>query len=413
MSQDDQRNQPNEEPEQTARRAQADAAGDAGAEREREPGSSPVSGAGPAAGGTEPTVVGTPEPTVVGAPIPASEVGPATTGTGATAEPPTGATTDPSTGATTGATTGTGSPAAAPAAATTGATTGATTETGSPAAVAAASPAAKPRRVFQEAGEGAARYAEVPEEVPRSGSEQSWSAQPHPGYQPDPARHVTTRRLMASSLVGLVVLGAGAFFGFNLLTLKSSNGNGPAVWTGAVTQQGAVIGGINAQNNDSAAPVSLPVGATFGNSGTAEGAAVNQAITACQRASTTSVPVTAATGTPAEISAWGNKATPTVDDLHSGAASLQRTLNGTDAVTVANAAYSLCLGYPAVSTVPPMPDAAGSQAWSAAVRAYAQAASQALQGISGKPAQLTAANASINTGNAEVAKLSALVNNTL
>jgi hypothetical protein len=287
--------------------------------------------------------------------------------------------------------------------------------TADPAATAEATePAQAPpvaaRREYQDQGEGAPRYAVVPEKIPRSGSEQSWSAQSHPGYQPDPARRVTMRRLMAGSLAGLVVLGAGSFAGYTLLAAKSSNGNGPAPWTGAVRKDGAVVGGINAQNNDVASPVDLPTGATFGNSGTSQGSAINQAVTACRTAATASVPVTAATGTAAEISAWGNKAGPTVDDLHSGAATLQRTLNGTNAVTVANAAYSLCLGYPAVATVPPMPDAAGSQAWSAAVKAYAEAANQALQGISGKPAMLTAANDSINTGNAQLAALSARVN---
>jgi hypothetical protein len=269
---------------------------------------------------------------------------------------------------------------------------------------------ARRRKFREQPGEGAPRYAVVPERVPPSGSEDSWSAQPHPGYQPDPARRVSSRRLLVSSVIGVVVLGGGSYLGYLALTAKSSNGNGPAAWTGAVRQNGAVVGGINAQNNDVAAPVDLPSGVSYGNSGTAEGAAINQAVTSCRTASSTSVPVTTATGTPAQISAWGNKATPTANDLHSAAATLQRTLFGTDAVTVANAAYSLCLDYSAVATVPPMPDAVGSQAWSAAVKAYATAASQALQGVSGKPAMLTAANDSINTGNAQLAALSARVN---
>ncbi|MEY9934200.1 hypothetical protein ABH926_008864 [Catenulispora sp. GP43] len=367
MSQDDQRNQPNEEPEQAARRAEADAAGGAGASPGSGPEPEPAPGPTPAADAPKPTVTGTPAPTVVGAPSPASELGAAAVGP--------------------------------------------TVATAAGAAGVAATPRAVPRRrEFHEAGEGAARYAEAPESMPRSGSEESWSAQPHPGFRPDPARRASPRRLMVSSLVGLIVLGAGSFAGYLVLTAKSSNGNGPALWTGAVEQHGAVVGGINAQNNDAASPVDLPAGASFGNSGTSQGAAINQAIMACQKASTTSVPVTGATGTAAEISAWGNKATPTANDLHAGAATLQRTLAGTDAITVANAAYNLCLGYPAVATVPPMPDAAGSQAWSAAVKAYAQAANQALQGISGKPNMLVTANDSINAGNADLAALSARVN---
>lgn len=273
----------------------------------------------------------------------------------------------------------------------------------------ARTPTESRRREFRERGEGVSRYAIAPEAIPLSGSEESWSAAPHPGYQPDPAIPTTNRRLMTAGLVGLVVLAAASFAGYGLLTAKSSNGNGPAPWTGAVQQNGAVVGGINAQNNGAASPVDLPSGVTFGNSGTAQGASVNQAVTACRTAANTSVPVTTATGTAAEISAWGNRAGPTADDLHAAAATLQRTLN-TDAVTVAHAAYAMCVDYSAVNKVPPMPDAVGSQAWAAAVRDYAQAANQALQGVSGKPAMLTAANDSINAGNAQLAALSARVN---
>jgi len=360
MSQDDQRNQPNDEAEQAARRAEGSA--------------------GEAVAGTDGEAVAAPEGV-------AGVAGTTAAAAGTTAEPaqPGGSTmmTDE-----------------VPA----GTATAAADET-------AAGTSARPvRREFHEPGEGAPRYALPPQEMPTSGSEESWSAEPHPGYKRDSARRYTTKRLVTSTVIGLVVLGVGSFFGYALLTAKSSNGNGPASWTGAVRQDGAVVDGINAQNNGVASPVDLPAGVTYGNSGTNQGAAINQAITACQTAATTSVAVTTATGTSAEISAWGNKAGPTVDDLHVGAATLQRTLIGTNAVTVANAAYDLCLGYPAVATVPPMPDAAGSQAWAAAVKAYADAASQALQGISGKPAMLTAANDSINTGNAQLAALSARVN---
>ena len=53
---------------------------------------------------------------------------------------------------------------------------------------------------------------------------------------------------------------------------------------------------------------------------------------------------------------------------------------------MASAANTLCLGYPTIAAVPPMPDAEGSHAWASAVSSFANAATQALQGVSGNPA---------------------------
>jgi hypothetical protein len=263
--------------------------------------------------------------------------------------------------------------------------------------------------VFHEPGDGSPRYAESGEPIPPPGSEESWSAAPHPGYQRDPARHVSTMRVLTASLVGLVLLAAGSFAGYSLLLKKSGNGNGPAPWTAAVKQDGAVVGGINAQNNGSATPVDLPKGASFGNSGVSQGAAINQAVEACRTATATTVPVTAATGTGAEISTWSDHATATVTDLHTAAGVLQRSLVTKDAITVASAAYSLCIGYPAIAKVAPMPDAVGSQAWAAAVQAYAVAATDSLRGVSGNPDSLAAANDNINLGNQQLAALQARI----
>lgn len=116
-------------------------------------------------------------------------------------------------------------------------------------------------------GEGAPRYADDPAEIPAHGSEQSWSAAPHPGYVADPASGYTNRRIAVSTLIGCLVLALFVFFGLRLLTARSSNGYGPQPWTGAVTQNGAVVGGINAQNNDVAPQVKLPSGATYGTGG--------------------------------------------------------------------------------------------------------------------------------------------------
>ncbi|NUR31939.1 MAG: hypothetical protein HOV83_39880, partial [Catenulispora sp.] len=109
-------------------------------------------------------------------------------------------------------------------------------------------------------GEGSLRYADDPDHIPAHGSELSWSAAPHPGYVADPALGYSTKRLASGVLLSCLVLALGIFFISSLLTAKSSNGFGPAPWTGAVVKDGAVVSGINAQNDGSAPPVEAPAG---------------------------------------------------------------------------------------------------------------------------------------------------------
>jgi hypothetical protein len=116
-------------------------------------------------------------------------------------------------------------------------------------------------------GEGSPRYGLTPDEIPPHGSELSWSAQPHPGYVADPSSGYTNRRLAAGTLIGCLILALGVFYGVHILTGRSSNGFGPAPWTAAVHQDGAVVGGINTQNGGVAPPVNLPPHQSFGNSG--------------------------------------------------------------------------------------------------------------------------------------------------
>ncbi|NUP52049.1 MAG: hypothetical protein HOW97_32715 [Catenulispora sp.] len=116
-------------------------------------------------------------------------------------------------------------------------------------------------------GEGAPRYADDPDDIPAHGSEQSWSAAPHPGYVADPASGSTNRRIAAGTLIGCLALALFVFYAVHVLTSRSSNGFGPAPWTAAVTKDGAVVGGINAQNSDVAPPVKIPPDATYGTGG--------------------------------------------------------------------------------------------------------------------------------------------------
>ncbi|GAA2046935.1 hypothetical protein GCM10009839_59500 [Catenulispora yoronensis] len=116
-------------------------------------------------------------------------------------------------------------------------------------------------------GDGSPRYGEAVAEIPESGSEESWSAAPHPGYERDPKSGFTSKRLAAGTLIGCLILALGVFYGTRILTGRSSNGFGAQPWTAAVKQDGAVVGGINAQNSDVAPPVELPPDQTFGTSG--------------------------------------------------------------------------------------------------------------------------------------------------
>ncbi|NUR60798.1 MAG: hypothetical protein HOV87_19360 [Catenulispora sp.] len=116
-------------------------------------------------------------------------------------------------------------------------------------------------------GEGSPRYGATLDDIPPHGSELSWSAQPHPGYVADPGSGYTGKRIAAGTLIGCLILALGVFYTVHLLTARSSNGFGPAPWTAAVHKDGAVVGGINAQNDDVAPPVNLPPNGSFGTSG--------------------------------------------------------------------------------------------------------------------------------------------------
>jgi hypothetical protein len=352
MSQDDQRNQPNEEPA-----AGTPAAG------------GPAAGV-PAAGGPG-----------AGARAAETQVGPAVGASG-----PVGA-----------------------AEAVRAAGTAGTAEAAEAAAGPAAAPHAPPltpRREFHDPGDGAARYADTVAEMPRSGSEQSWSAEPNPGYQRDPRIHYPTKRVVAGALVGALVLAAGVVYGARLLTNRSGNGFGPAPWTAAVSQHGAVVGGINAQNNNSAPELNLPAGLTYGTSGTANAALIASAITSCRTATALTLPVTTEVGTSAAISDWAVHASPNVEALHNNAAVLSRALTQGHVAAVASAANTLCLGYPTIAHLPLMPDAAGSKAWSIAVSSYATAATESLRGVSGNPDATAAAFDNIAQGDQQLTVLS-------
>lgn len=358
MSQDDQRNHPDEEP---ARDVAA------------------------AAGSTEAARAAVPEE------------GAADTAAGSGATAATGATMATETTATSGAT---GTTAATAATGATGATTA--TET-------ADHPRAASRREYQDQGEGAPRYAVVPEYIPRSGSEQSWSAAPNPGYQRDPDVYYPAKRVIAGTLIGALVMAGLVVYGARILTNRSGNGNGSAAWTAPVEKDGAVVNGINAPGNGSPPEVPEKVDLSSGNAGATSSGVFTAAIASCRTASAITLPVTAETGTPAAIRTWSAQAAAAAQKLRTDAATLQNVLNLGHADAVASAANTLCLSYPALAAVPPMPDAAGSQAWSSAASSFATAATQALQAVGGNPDAKGAALDALSRGGKQLAAMSARV----
>ncbi|MEI4913947.1 hypothetical protein Q8G39_28260, partial [Klebsiella pneumoniae] len=64
---------------------------------------------------------------------------------------------------------------------------------------------------------------------------------------------------------------------------------------------------------------------------------------------------------------------------------------------------------PAIGALPPMPDAAGSQAWSAAVTAFADAATQSIRGASGTISAKPQALDSLAAGDKALDELSARI----
>lgn len=272
-------------------------------------------------------------------------------------------------------------------------------------------PPAAARREYQDQGEGAPRYAMVPEEIPRSGSEQSWSAAPNPGYQRDPDINYTNRRLLVGTVIGSLLLAGFVVYGARILTNRSDNGNGSAAWTAPVEKDGAVVAGINAPGNGSPPEVPQRVDLSSGNTGATTSGVFTAAIASCRTASAITLPVTTETGTPAAIRTWSAQATAAAAKLRADAATLQNALNLGHADAVASAANTLCLGYPAVAAVPPMPDAAGSQAWSSGVSSFATAATQALQAVSGSPDAKGAALDALSRGGKDLAAMSARIDN--
>lgn len=268
---------------------------------------------------------------------------------------------------------------------------------------------ASSRREFHEAGEGAARYAVSRGEAPRSGSEQSWSAEPNPGYQRDPAIDYPTKRVVAGTLIGALVMAGIVVYGARLLTNRSGNGFGGAAWTAAYARDGAVVGGISAQNNGSAPEIELPAHLTFGTTGSVNSGVFTAAIASCRTATAISVPVTSETGTAAAIGTWSSQAAAAAQKLRADAATLENALNLGHADAVASAANTLCLGYPTIAAVPPMPDAEGSHAWASAVSSFANAATQALQGVSGNPDATAAAFDALSKGDEQLTAMSARI----
>ncbi|MEZ0115586.1 hypothetical protein ABH920_009626 [Catenulispora sp. EB89] len=387
MSQDDQRDQPNRD-EQNQEPGDAAAARDAG--------SGQSAGGGTAAGGISGSAGNT---TAAGARAGEPAAGTAAA-SGAFAAEAAGADDDAPAGAGAGAGAGSGADAAAPAGA-----AAATTATAS----ARAATVSTPRREFHDPGEGAPRYAATPGEAPRSGSEQSWSAEPNPGYQRDPAIDYSGKRVLVGTLVGALLIAAFVSYGARILANRSNNGDGSAPWTAAVEKDGAVVNGISAQGNG--APHEIPVQADLstGTTGATTSGVYTAAIASCRTATAITLPVTTQTGTAAAIGTWSAQATASATKLRADAAALQNALNLGHTDAVASAANTLCLAYPGIAAVPPMPDAAGSQAWSSAATAFATAATESLRGVSGNPDAQSAAFDNIAQGDKQLDALSARI----
>lgn len=248
--------------------------------------------------------------------------------------------------------------------------------------------------------EGSVRYGELLGDIPVSGSEESWSARPHPGFQPRPAGPGASKRLAAGALVGGVLLAVGVWGVYALLTAKSPNGNGAAPWTAAVTNQGAVVQGINAQNNVG------PNAAALGEAGQQ----VRNALVACDAAVGDRTKLTSTTGTVGSLGAWSAQANPTISGLKGGSANLSTALNAGDIAATATAAEGLCATLATVNALPAHSDAVASTAWSNAVSGYADAATHALKGTSGDQSavvrakiDLAHADTNLNTVTARIA----------
>lgn len=249
--------------------------------------------------------------------------------------------------------------------------------------------------------EGSVRYGETLDEIPVSGSEESWSARPHPGFQPRPAGPGATKRLAAGVLVGGVLLAVGVWGGYSLLTAKSPNGNGAAPWTAGVTDQGAVVQGINAQNNVGSNNTTLGVGDQ-----------VRVATAACDAATGDSSKLTSATGTVATPALWSAQAAPTVTELRGGGVKLASALNAGDVARIATSAQGICGTLTTVSALPALSDPAAASAWSAAVTDYAAAANNALKGANGNQSALIQAKTDVVHANDQLNALTTMIGGT-
>jgi hypothetical protein len=248
-------------------------------------------------------------------------------------------------------------------------------------------------------GDGAPRYGEDVEEIPKSGTEESWSSQPHPGFEARPADSAADRRLAAGAVIGALLLAGGIFAVYSVLTAKSPNGSGAAPWTAAVTEKGAVVQGINAQNNvGSNTP---PLGENQQE--------VQSATAACSAATNDRNQLAATTGTAAGIQDWAAKATPSMDELKGDAAQLGTAVNTEDVAGIANAAQRMCGAFGTINQLPALSDAAGAAAWKGGVTAYADAANHALKGAIGDQSALLEARSDLARGDGEMKTLSARI----
>ena len=257
-------------------------------------------------------------------------------------------------------------------------------------------------------GIGSARYADAGDAIPATGSEESWSAAPNPGFVRDHAIHFSTKRMLTGLLIGMLVLALGVWWSVHLLMGRSPNGNGNAPWAAPVQRDGGVVSGINALNGGAGA-AALPAGTTVGSSGYPRNDALNKTLADCQRATTTTVPVTAATGSGGAMATWGAQANPTIQSLRINSAHLQSAVAANDVNAATSAADGMCSNYPTIETLRPMPDAAGSQAWSAAVHAYATGATEALRSVTGHPEVQEAAIDDLRMGDQQLNTLVARI----
>jgi hypothetical protein len=236
-------------------------------------------------------------------------------------------------------------------------------------------------------GAGAQRYAVDPEDVPPAGSEESWSAEPHPGFQTDPVlrKRYSTRRITVSAVAGVCVLAFLFWFGAKGLASKSPNGNGSAPWTAAPRADGAVVGGINAQNN---------IGDAAYNNGTAA-AIVRGAAAECADPVDDPAALAAGAGQAVALTGWGSVAGGTLNAIQEQAQSLNTAVEAQDIPKIAAAAKAMCAAMVQARSLPPVLDDTATGAWKATLQSAASAVKDSLQGATGNMFQFNAAQAEI------------------